>query len=271
MPLPAIPAAKAAVAILTDEKARTAVLSVIIGVLAALLLPIIMLISIVTMPFVALGDWFSGEDYEQIVAFRGAYGFDQYIDESDASWLEAAGQDYSGIVFTDGASEVVYYNQFDSRWADEPYGKSGTIGSSGCGPTALAMVVSSLTDRIIDPLEMSQWAYENGYRAEGNGSYLSLIPNGAAYFGLTVETMTTKEAQKIVDALADGKLVIAIMSKGHFTKGGHFIVLRGVTSEGKILVADPSSISRSGQEWEISIILNEARKNASGPFWICSN
>lgn len=44
------------------------------------------------------------------------------------------------------------------------------------------------------------------------------------------------------------------MAKGHFTSGGHFIVLRGVTAEGKILVADPASIDRSNQEWELSII-----------------
>ena len=69
--------------------------------------------------------------------------------------------------------------------------------------------------------------------------------------------------------LADGKLVVAIMSKGHFTSGGHFIVLRGV-QDGKILVADPASYRRSGQLWDLSIILNEAsrRAGAGGPFWI---
>lgn len=59
------------------------------------------------------------------------------------------------------------------------------------------------------------------------------------------------------------------MSKGHFTSSGHFMVLRGVTSEGKILVADPASKKRSEQEWDISIILDEARKGAAagGPLW----
>ena len=41
------------------------------------------------------------------------------------------------------------------------------------------------------------------------------------------------------------------------------MVLRGVTSEGKILVADPASKKRSEQEWDISIILDEARKGAA--------
>ena len=72
--------------------------------------------------------------------------------------------------------------------------------------------------------------------------------------------------------MAQGKLVVAIMSKGHFTSSGHFIVLRGITKEGKVLVADPASLKRSNQEWDISIILNEAGKRvgAGGPFWAIS-
>jgi len=62
------------------------------------------------------------------------------------------------------------------------------------------------------------------------------------------------------------------MTKGHFTSSGHFIVLRGVTSDGKILVADPASYRRSEKEWDIKIILNEASKlsGSGGPFWIIS-
>jgi len=69
-----------------------------------------------------------------------------------------------------------------------------------------------------------------------------------------VQGATAKQGQDIIDALASGeKLVIAIMAKGHFTKSGHFILLRGVTSDGKILVADPISTSRSAQEWDLRI------------------
>ena len=119
---------------------------------------------------------------------------------------------------------------------------------------------------------MADWAYENGYRCEGSGSFHSLIPEGARYFGLNVEGATRYEGQKIADALASGKLVVAIMGPGHFTTGGHFMVLRGVTAEGKILVADPGSYKRTGMEWDLSIILDESRRGAAagGPFWIIS-
>ena len=96
-----------------------------------------------------------------------------------------------------------------------------------------------------------------------------LVPGAAEGFGLQWESISTDDPQAVVDTLASGKLIVALMSKGHFTSSGHFMVLRGVTSEGKILVADPASRKRSEQEWDLSIILDEARKGAAagGPFW----
>ena len=116
---------------------------------------------------------------------------------------------------------------------------------------------------------MAQWAYENGGWCKGQGSYLSLIPSAAKAWDLPVEGCTAGESQRILDALSSGKLVVAIMSKGHFTKGGYFIVLRGV-QDGQILVADPASTTRSQQLWDLSIILDEASKRAGagGPFWL---
>lgn len=186
-----------------------------------------------------------------------------------ATEFSAMGISYEGVVFSDGSTQVVYYNQLDDRWRYEAYG-TDDIGGYACGPTAMSIVVSSLTSETVDPPHMAQWAYENGYWCSKSGSYHSLIPGAAEEWGLPVEGCTTSEPQKIVDALADGKLVVALMSKGHFTSSGHFIVLRGVTSDEKILVADPSSYSRSEKEWDFSIILNEASKSAGagGPFWI---
>ena len=186
--------------------------------------------------------------------------------------FSAMGLSYDGVVFSDGSTQVVYYNQLDERWKYEPYG-TDTIGGYACGPTSMSIVVSSLTSETVDPPHMAQWAYENGYWCSGSGSYHSLIPGAAEAWGLAVEGCTASEPQRIVDALTDGKLVVALMTKGHFTSSGHFIVLRGCTSDGKILVADPASYQRSEKAWDLAIILNEASKTAGagGPFWIIGN
>lgn len=172
------------------------------------------------------------------------------------------------VTFSDGTTEVVYFNQLDERYCNEPYG-TDHIGGYGCGPTAMSIVVSSLTSVTVDPIEMSAWAYENGYWCSKSGSYHSLIPSAAQHWDLPVEGCTASEPQRIIDALAEGKLVVALMAKGHFTSSGHFIVLRGVQDE-KILVADPSSYNRSQKLWDLSIIVNEASRGAAtgGPFWI---
>jgi hypothetical protein len=66
-------------------------------------------------------------------------------------------------------------------------------------------------------------------------------------------------------------MIIAIMGAGHFTNTGHFIVLRGVTDDGKILVANPVSYNRSTQECDVSTILKEVKNAGSGGlFWSLS-
>ncbi|MDN8588143.1 C39 family peptidase [Paenibacillus sp. 11B] len=263
---------KIAFKIASDEQVRKRILMLILLLAATLLILIAMVLQLLTSPLESLKIWLSADETPIVNEMRIDYGFTQILQNTDEGYAESQGQQYEGVTFKDGSREVVYYNQMDSRWADKPYGPRDTIGVSGCGPTSLSIVVSTLTSKRIDPVTMANWAYNSGYLAEGTGSYHSLIPDGAQYFGLNVQGAAQKDQQTIINALASGKLVVAIMGKGHFTSSGHFMVLRGVTSEGKILVADPASRKRSEQEWDFPIILNEARKNAAagGPFWIIS-
>ena len=97
------------------------------------------------------------------------YGYNQNIGIYDADYVNGSGQSYEGIIFTDGGMEVMYYNQLDERWADVMYGTSSTIGQGGCGPTSMAIVVSTLTGDAHDPVELAQWSVANGHRCEGNG------------------------------------------------------------------------------------------------------
>lgn len=180
------------------------------------------------------------------------------------------GESYEGVVLTSGGRDVVYYNQMDERFANEAYG-TDNIGYYGCGPTAMAIVVSTLTNETVDPIQMAAWSYQNGGWCSKSGSYHTLIPKAAEHWGLPWEGATPADAQRIVDALAEGRLVVAIMGPGAFTRSGHFIVLRAVSESGKILVADPASYKRSQKEWDLELILNQASKNAAaaqGPFWI---
>lgn len=215
---------------------------------------------------------FALNDEQKALANDYAYNLSLFLGDgllqNLSSWDGNSIASLGSVSFTDGVTEVIYFNQLDERYAGEPYG-TDVIGGYGCGPTSMAIVVSSLSGETVDPVEMAAWSYENGYWCKNSGSYHALIPAAAKNWELPVSGCTASEPQRILDALAEGKLVVAIMGKGHFTSSGHFIVLRGV-KDGQILVADPASYSRSELLWDLSIILDEASKYAGsgGPFWI---
>lgn len=172
---------------------------------------------------------------------------------------------------TGGARELFYYNQTADLWAEGLYG-TDSISGYGCGPTAMAMVVSTLTGTPIDPVQMSQHCVDNGYWARRQGSYRTIVQGVAEDFGLVCESLSLEDQDDISRRLATGQLVVALMGPGHFTNGGHFIVLRGVTLDGSILVADPASSDRSLTTWELDLILEElsASRHSGGPLWAVS-
>ena len=62
------------------------------------------------------------------------------------------------------------------------------------------------------------------------------------------------------------------MTRGHFTNGGHFIVLRGVTMDGQVLVADPNGRDRSLVAWDPQLLLDELSPSThnGSPLWSIS-
>ena len=143
--------------------------------------------------------------------------------------------------------QVPLFLQWDERWGYEKYG-SDVIGITGCGPTCLAMAGYYLTgDDAFTPEKIAEFAWENGYYAEGYGSSWTLISEGGPVLGLTVTELPLVK-KKMVDALEAGNPIILAMGKGDFTESGHYIVLTGV-EEGAFRVNDPNSVRNSEKLW----------------------
>lgn len=199
----------------------------------------------------------------------------EYADGMDVDFIESLDAPQSGEWITaDGAVDTVYYMQTDSRWGNKIYGGEDTIAKYACGPTSMAIVVSSLTDIQVDPVQMSGWAFNKGYWYPKSGSLHSVVNGTAKAFGLKSEGVgnDADTPKKVKDALKNGDMAVVLMGKGHFTKGGHFIVLRGITAEGKILVADCNSRENTMTEWDFETIQSEAKwASDGGPFWIIRN
>ncbi len=183
----------------------------------------------------------------------------------------------SDLIFRDGVEyltgggvDVAYFNQTDSAWEDTKYG-SDHLRTHGCGPTVMSMVVSSLTEEIVDPAEMAQMCVKKGYWAKKHGSYHAIVPGIAEAYGLECTPLPpeTLDRDSLYTDLVTGNLIVALVIKGHFTNGGHFILLRGTTLGGEILVADPASRERSLSAWELDLILDELShtRTSGSPLW----
>ena len=123
---------------------------------------------------------------------------------------------------------LTYYSQIDSRWKNKLYTSTGnssqTMGSSACGPTCSAMVVSSIKGTIL-PTTMADLYVQYGFRSANNGTYWSAFRWTADVFDIGY-----KEVQRlndVCDLLEQNYMVISACGNGLFTTGGHFILIYG--------------------------------------------
>lgn len=167
---------------------------------------------------------------------------------------------------------IVYYSQSDPQWGNYLYGGSDPMASHGCGPTVLAMLVSTLTETALTPPLAADFAVGNGYWAYDSGSAHSLIPEGAAAYGLTSSVLNRRTADGLRSALTYNRLVVFLMGPGDFTSSGHFIIAYGVNNDGSIKVADPANPSNMERAFSADLILSQisSATDASGPIWVIS-
>lgn len=149
-------------------------------------------------------------------------------------------------------SVVPLLMQWDQCWGYQQYA-GDVFGLTGCGPTCLSMVAMYLSkDTSRTPGWMGDFAEDNGYASNGNGSSWALISEGGRQLGFDVTELPLDE-QRIIDNLEVGNPIIVIMGPGDFTTSGHFIVFTGY-EDGKIKVNDPNSRENSEKLWTFSDI-----------------
>ncbi len=153
---------------------------------------------------------------------------------------EAEGFEEQGIIAYNGAektpnvqlgeySGLTYYSQIDNRWKNKMYSSVGniaqTIGTSGCGPAAAAMVVSSIKGNIT-PDQMADLYMKYGYRSANQGTYWSAFKWTADVFDIGYSECY--KLDEVINKLKDNHYIIASCNQGLFTYGGHFVVLVGL-------------------------------------------
>lgn len=174
-----------------------------------------------------------------------------------------------------GGMGIPLFYQWDSRWGADEYGY-GTMAGKACGPTALAMVVSYLTGKAVYPNDIVD-KIGNKYYVSGSGTDWTMFEEVAPDYGCKATKYAKINAEGIVNALKENKPVI-VSASGYgttqaFTGGGHFMVLRGLTKDGKILVNDPNDKDTKrhyAREYDPEFIVSECTKwGTPKPYWVC--
>ena len=127
--------------------------------------------------------------------------------------------------------EYVYVPRYyQTDYPDVIYGQ-GTVESNGCSITSVAMVATYLTGYEYLPDEL---AYYFGGRASNN---IARLEYASKALGLKYEK--PENWHYTLQALQQGKIAIVLVSgNSAFTDSQHFLVLTGLTEDGKILVND---------------------------------
>ena len=169
---------------------------------------------------------------------------------------------------------IPLFIQWDKRWGYKTYG-SNFLGVNGCGPTSLstpsqlpaaintvyrpkAMMSSQTRTAKSSPAKKHKFSQKQGYYISGQGTSWDLMTAGAKKLGLT-STEGTINNDYIRQNLTSSTPMICSMLPGDFTYSGHFIVLTGIDSEGRVVVNDPNSPKNSEKHWDMDRLLPQIR------------
>jgi peptidoglycan hydrolase-like protein with peptidoglycan-binding domain len=145
-----------------------------------------------------------------------------------------------------GILKAVYYSQKDKRWGTKMYSshndKSQTIANSGCGIASSAMVVATMADKTVTPVDMAILALANGERTYNSGTDYGHFFDVAKKYRLRCRQ--TQSTDEVVQALKEYKLVVCNIGPDFWTKKGHYILLIG-TDNKYIYAHDPASVLRT--------------------------
>lgn len=157
-------------------------------------------------------------------------------------------------------TSVIFYDQNNYKGTKFCGISNENIKTSGCGTTAMAIVVSTFeNNRKYDPVYMMNRAHTSGYCGKGisgtSPGFFKKEAGSMKYKYLRASKRKKSDLNLVLKHLSQGHLVITHMRSGHFTSGGHYMVLGGVDpANKKVYVYDPNNASnkkyrKSGNGW----------------------
>lgn len=121
----------------------------------------------------------------------------------------------------------MWYNQYDPKWSRKAYA-GRTMAESGCGPTAIANIVSAKHSDVT-PVHVADWLTSHGYASNGNGTYWSGIKAALDAYGCPATQHSSM--QPFFNEMAKGNRWGVILFRAGtrggitWTMGGHFVAV----------------------------------------------
>ena len=166
----------------------------------------------------------------RIKAYQAAQGLSADGICGQKTWAKLLGV---SVATSNKINACVHYIQWDKRWKNVKYSThtaSQTIGNSGCGTTAMAMILAQWIDKKITPVETSALSVKNGYRTYNDGTAWGFFKFCFKHYKGFSKFVQTSSIDVLKAALAEGALAVCSMNSndnGFWTKSGHFITVVG--------------------------------------------
>lgn len=164
--------------------------------------------------------------------------------------------------------QPISYLQTDARWKNTRLpcvGGAMSVGGGGCGPTSAAMLIETLTGKQCLPTETFKWCCDHKYMYANQGtSYDYFRPQFAAY-DINCDLLTWTQCMsakspvrdKVIAMLKQGYYFIALMKKGLWTSGGHYVVVW--EADNKIRINDPASTKKERLNGDPDTFFSQAK------------
>lgn len=162
----------------------------------------------------------------------------------------------------------VWYLQTDKRWKDLRYPCNGgtmSIGGGGCAETCASMLITTLTGKEVLPPETMQWACSRGYVTANQGTDYAYFKPQFKKYGIACDMLTWSVClnvgswvrYKVEEMLKEGYYFVALMKKGLWTSGGHYVVVWW--EDDRVRINDPASTSKIRNNGDIDTFFAQAK------------
>ena len=157
-----------------------------------------------------------------------------------ATEIPNSGDGYDSEYVSSAGITYKQFKQIKGTYKDNPYW-GGTISSSGCGPTSLAILASGLTDLNYTPADVAREMNE-----KFGGTSPEYLKQQMDSMGMPAEFKYSATAEEIQNNLRNGKVMLVCVNPGKFTKVGHLMAVVDINEQGQVYLSNPSSDTLNG-------------------------